>query len=257
MDFHIEDHGTGPAILFIHAGVADSRMWRDQLGLSGYRTIAFDKRGFGRTPWVPRPYSDTEDCLAVLDYLGVESAIMVGCSMGGATALDLAVNHADRVDALVLVGAFPSGWEPPGGFEDTPLEQEAADAAEARDYDLVVDIDYRMWLVGYGRDELAVDPAHKILFYDMDARPVRSEAERQEYHMGRGTPINERLDDIDVPALVVVGAHDEPVLLEAAGYMAARLGETEAVIVPGAAHLPSLEQPGEFNRLLGAFLDAI
>ena len=255
MDIHIEDNGSGPAVLFIHAGVADSRMWRGQL-LPGYRTVTFDKRGFGETQWIPGPFSDTDDSLAVLDATGIDSATIVGCSMGGATALDLAINHPDRVDALVLVGAYPSGWEPPGGFDETPLEEEAAAAAAAQDFDRVVEIDYLMWVVGYGRDEAGIDPAHRELFFDMDARPVRTQTEREEYQTGFRTRLNDHIDSIDVPTLVMVGAHDEPVLIAAAGYLASRLSDDAALIIPDAAHLPSMERPEEFNRLLLAFLDA-
>ena len=91
-------------------------MWRDQLGLDGLRTITFDKRGFGRTPLPPEPFSDTADAIEILDHLEVHSAIIVGCSMGGETALDLAIRHLERVKALVLIGAIPNGWEPDDGW---------------------------------------------------------------------------------------------------------------------------------------------
>ncbi len=254
MDFHIIDEGSGPPILFIHAGVADSRMWNHQIGLDGFRTIAFDKRGYGKTPWVPGPYSDTDDCLAVLDQLGIASATIVGCSMGGGTALDLAIHHKDRVDKLVLVGAFPAGWEPPDGWEDVPLEAEAQAAAEAGDIDRVVEIDYQMWMVGYGRDESEVDASLKDLFIDMDRTPAKTEAERNEHQTGFQTRPNPHLDEIEAATLVVVGAYDEPILVDAAKYMAERLSDRRAVIIPDAAHLPSLEQPEAFNEALLEFL---
>ena len=64
---YYEAAGRGPAILFIHAGVADSRMWRGQMEIDGHRSIVFDQRGFGKTTWVPGPYSNRADSLAVLD----------------------------------------------------------------------------------------------------------------------------------------------------------------------------------------------
>lgn len=259
MDFHIESAGEGRAVLFLHAGVADSRMWVDQLGEFSrtHRVIAFDKRGFGKTPWKPEPFSDTEDSVAVLDQVGVDSAVVVGCSMGGATALDLAVTHPDRVNGLVLVGTFPSGWEPPDGFEDNPLEEEATVALREGDLERLVNIDLRMWLVGYGRSDDDIDPRVKELFRSMDRIPVQSEAERNEHQRGFGRNLNEHLNEIDVPTLIVVGAHDEPVLLQAADYLAERLSDHPAVIIEDAAHLPSLEQPQRFNAVIRDFLASI
>ena len=255
MEFHIIDEGEGPAILFIHAGVADSRMWEDQIGLNGFRTIAFDKRGYGKTPGPRGPFSDTTDSLTVLDQAGVDSAVVVGCSMGAATALDLTLDHADRVERLVLVGGFPSGWMPPDGWEEVPLEAEAAKAEEAGDFERVVEIDYLMWLVGYGRSEDAINPEHKELFFDMDRTPVQTQAERMEHHQGFGRDHNARLKEISVPSLIVVGEHDEPLLVDAAHHMASELEAGPAIVIPDAAHLPSMEQPEAFNEALVSFLN--
>jgi pimeloyl-ACP methyl ester carboxylesterase len=257
MHFHIEDVGQGQALLFIHAGVADSRMWSGQMGLEGYRTVAFDQRGFGQTPWDPGDYSDTDDALAVLDELGIESAVIVGCSMGASTAMNLAIHHSQHVDGLVLVGAFPSGWEPEDGFDELPLEEEAMKAAEAGDFERLVEIEYQMFVVGHGRSAADVDPAHKELFLDMDRVPVRTEEERSQLQKGFQTRVNDHLDEIDVPTLVIVGAHDEAVLVKAAHYLAQKLEAGEPVVLDGAAHLPSMEVPDAFNDVLRAFLTSM
>lgn len=258
MHLHIESAGEGPAVLFIHAGVADSRMWADQLRefSSTHHVISYDQRGFGKTPWEPGPYSEREDALAVLDQVGADSAVVVGCSMGAGTALQLAIDHPDRVEGLVLVGAFPSGWVPEDGWEESPLEEEAERAAEEGDLERVVEIDLAMWLVGYGRSGDELDPVLKELFTDMDRVPVSTEAERNEHRIGYDKTLNEHLDQIGVPTLVVVGAHDEPLLIKAARYLAERLGGRSAVVIDGTAHLPSLERPHAFNEVLGEFLGA-
>lgn len=259
MDIHIESAGTGQALLFLHAGVADSRMWEDQLRefSKTHRVIAFDQRGFGKTAWTSDPYSDVKDSLAVLDALGIESAVVIGCSMGGGTALELAISHPERVDGIVVVGAFPGGWQPPGGFEESPLEEEAVAAFEAGDLERLVEIDLKMWLVGYGRSEDEVDPVLMDRFRDMDRVAIQSEAGRNEYRQGFSGKLDEHLDQIDVPALVMVGAHDEPLLLDAADYLAERLSDLPALVIEDAAHLPSLEQPERFNTSLKGFLSAI
>ncbi len=257
MDFHFESAGEGPALLFLHAGVADSRMWRDQMGLEGHRTIAYDRRGFGRTEWVAAPYSDRMDALSVLDQLGVASATIVGCSMGGGLALELAIEHPDRVDGLVLVGAAPSGWEPEGEFEDHPLWEQGVKAFKKGNLDRVAEIESEMWLIGYGRGADSVDPALRKLFLEMDRIPLETEDERNEYVQGYEEKHNDHLNAISAPTLVIVGGHDEPFLLQAAEYLAGRLSDQPAVVIDDTAHLPSLERPAEFNQALTAFLETL
>lgn len=257
MDFHVEDFGEGRPILFIHAGVADSRMWHGQFGLDGFRSVAYDKRGFGKTLFDPEPFSDTTDAIAVLDQVGLDSAIVVGCSMGGETALDLAIGHPDRVDALVLVAAIPNGWEPEGGWTPFQWAPEAAAASESGDLERMVEIEFLRWVVGHGRDERDIDPETRDLFYEMDRIGLATEDERDIHQTGFDTNLDELLGDVICSTLVMVGAHDEPVFIEAAHYLASRLSDRNAVVIPGAAHLPSMEQPDTFNRELLAFLGQI
>lgn len=251
---YYESVGAGPPILFIHAGVADSRMWRGQMGIEGHRTIVFDQRGFGKTAWVPGPYSNRADCLLVLDHLGVDEAALVGCSNGGEAAMQLAIVAPTRVSHLILVGASPSGWEPESGWTDDPLWDEAGAAAEAGDLDQIAAIEARLWLAGPGRRIEDLDQRLVELFREMDRIPIRTETERDRHVEGLRPSTNDQLGSIDAPTLVVVGEHDLPDLHMAARYLADRLSEQDHVTIPGAAHLPPLERPDEFNAVLKAFL---
>ncbi|MEX1092131.1 MAG: alpha/beta hydrolase, partial [Acidimicrobiia bacterium] len=93
--------GEGKPVVFIHAGVADSRMWLPQLEAvpDGYRYVAHDERGFGRTEVGDTQFSSHRDALSLMDSLGIESAVLVGCSMGGGVALDVAIVAPERVSA--------------------------------------------------------------------------------------------------------------------------------------------------------------
>ena len=253
---YYETHGSGPAVLFIHAGVADSRMWRDQMGLAGYQSIVFDQRGYGQTEWVAEPYSNRVDALAVLDHLGIDRAVMVGCSNGGEAAMQLALIAPERVSALVLSGAAPRGWEPEGGWDESTW-QEALAALQAGDFDRAVDIDAEMWLAGPSRSIHRVDPGLVTLFKEMDAGPTATGAERDQHVTTLEPPTNEQLDRIDVPTLVIVGEHDFPDLHEAAAYLAERLSDRPAVVMEDTAHLPSMERPHEFNTVISGFLAAL
>ena len=256
MDLHIDSAGEGPAVLFLHAGVADSRMWRGQMELPGYRSVVFDQRGFGKTPWVPGPYIDWRDSVAVLDSLGIEDVTVVGCSIGGAIALHLALAVPERVHGLVLVGAAASGWDPVGGWLEDSLELEAMAAGKAGDLDRVVELEAAIWLAGVGRTLEDIDPELVELFIDMDRVPAATETERHSMVEAFGLT-NDRLDEIASPTLVIVGEHDQPDLIESAHYLSSRLSDQPALVIREAAHLPSLEQPETFNAALVAFLDSL
>ena len=99
--------------MLLHAGVGDRRLWDGQVdALAGqYKVIRPDLRGFGQSPLPGGPFSHVEDVRALLDHLGVERAAVVGNSFGGRVALDFALVHPERTDALVLVAAALTGYE--------------------------------------------------------------------------------------------------------------------------------------------------
>ena len=108
-----ESRGTGPAIAFIHAGIADSRMWEPHwTSFAGWHRLArLDLAGFGRTPIERLPLTHARDVAGLIDELEISAAGVVGASMGGRVALELAVGRPDLVRALVLVGAGLPGVE--------------------------------------------------------------------------------------------------------------------------------------------------
>lgn len=256
---YYETSGEGPAVMFVHAGIADSRMWRSQMTslADGRQMVSFDQRGFGRTNWVPGPYADRRDVVSVMDYLGIESAVIVGCSLGGAISMHVALESPDRVDGLVLVGAMARGWEPVDGWTASPLEDEALAAMQAGDIERALELEAQMWVVGYGRTGDDVSTEAIELVKEMDRAPLLSEQERNSFVEPFEPPIDQQLDDINVPTLVVVGEYDEMLLIESAEYLAGRLSTKESVVIRGAAHLPSLEQPDDFNEVLRSFLDGM
>src|SRR5436853_2615570 len=106
---YFEDSGgPGPAVVFMHGFLMDQTMFDPQVAAlaPSYRCVRFDARGFGQTEWDGRPFSlyDTvEDCIALMDHLGIERAAIVGMSQGGYAALRLALRHPEWVKALVLM----------------------------------------------------------------------------------------------------------------------------------------------------------
>ncbi|HEX8353421.1 MAG TPA: alpha/beta hydrolase, partial [Pyrinomonadaceae bacterium] len=116
---YYETAGRGPAVVLLHGGLNDSRLWDEQMGplSKRFRVVRYDLRGFGRSNAEPVEFWPTEDLRALLDFLKIEKATLVGLSLGGIVAADFALEHPARVDRLILVG--------PGlrGYKATPDEK--------------------------------------------------------------------------------------------------------------------------------------
>lgn len=249
--------GEGADVLLLHAGVADRRAWAplvERLAPTN-RCISFDARGYGETTYEPEPFNRVGDALAVLDATGSRRAILVGNSMGGRTALDLAIAHPDRVGALVLVCPAISGM--PEG-EDSP-EVQAVDARlqaarGAGDLAELNRIEARFWLDGInGGDESRVTGAVRELFLDMNGRALAAADPGEE---NGDIDAWEQLEQVAVPTLVVVAELDYPVFTENAAIAAGRLPNARLVRLDAAAHLPVLEADETCLRAITEFVAA-
>jgi 3-oxoadipate enol-lactonase len=256
MSLHSEVGGDGPALVLVHAGICDSRMWDPQWATFGrdHRTIRHDLRGFGRSPLTPGPFSHARDLAALLDRLGVERAALVAASFGGQVAMELAVARPDLVEALVVAGpSLPDhDWsEPVRAY----LAAEEA-ALERGDLDAAVEANLRMWVDGPGRTPQAVDPAVRERVRQMQRRAFELQLPFMEDDEEEDMVPDwvERLGEIRAPALLLVGEHDVADIHATAARLARRLPRASATTIPGAAHLPSMERPADFDARVLAFL---
>jgi pimeloyl-ACP methyl ester carboxylesterase len=248
--------GTGAPIVFLHAAVADRRMWRPQLnGLSvNNRAIAYDRRGFGETRAERQEdFSPVADLMAVIDALANDTpAILVGCSQGGRIALDAALRHPSRVRALVLiapgVSGAPEAVYPP---EIKDLMARLADAEHVGDLDQINAIKARVWLDGPLADAGRIIGGARKLFLEMNAIALRSPPTGANLDVA---PAFDRLGEISVPSLVICGDLDFPHIQDRSRHIATMLNGTHHVLV-GTAHLPSLERPTDVTDLLMTFIN--
>ena len=248
--------GEGPAVLFTHAGIADHRMWGPQLEpfvAAGHRVVRWDIRTFGLTTSDATPFSTRADLLAILDHLGLERAAFVGCSMGGGVTLSFAIEHPERVGALVLIAPGVAGFD----AEPTPVERAAFDEGEAayqaKDWAAAADVDVRIWVDGVGQGPERVDPRVRELVRTMCLDTYRLDFPDAE-HLGLQPPAAERLDSVRAPTLLLLGELDVSGCAAAIGFLAAGIEGSRRVDFPNATHLPNLEQPEAFNRVVLEFL---
>jgi len=246
--------GAIPVVL-LHAGVTDRRMWDPQwAGLASLRdAVRLDLRGFGESDRPPTVALDPAgDVVGTLDNLGVTSCHLVGSSFGAGVAVEVALSRTGLVRSLLLA--------PPGGSlltERTPaLAAFAAaenDAVARGDLDAAVEANVDTWVVGEGRTVADVDPAVTASVrvmqrraFDIDSAWGGLDLEQVELD----PPAAERYAEVTQPVLLVVGRHDLDTVQRAADGLEAGLPQVRRVDRPDAAHLPSMEEPEAFLRLL-------
>ncbi len=237
-----ESTGNGDPVLLIHAGVTDRRSWRSltERLAPDHRVVAYDQRGYGETTYTPEPWSPVADAVAVLDAAGIDRAAVVGCSMGGGVAIDLALEHPERVSRLALIAPSISGapWLETYPEPVSTLEKRLDAAEEADDLAEVNRLEAWIWLDGPAAPEGRVGGAIRELFLDMNAHALANPEPGEKL---RPAPAWDRLDRIAVPVLLLAGEYDLPDLLPVCQGAVERLPDARLVELPGVAHLPHLE----------------
>jgi 3-oxoadipate enol-lactonase len=256
---HHEVAGAGPPVVLIHEGICDSRMWDPQWESfqRSHRVVRLDLRGFGHSAYVPGKYSHPADVIALLNALRLGPATLVGVSLGGGTALQVAVARPDLVSALVLVGSGIRGHEWSDDIKRTWEEEEAA--FERGDLDAAVEVNLRTWVDGPHRSPDEVDPAVRLKVGEMQRRALELYAEGGDAAVEEALvpDIGERLGEIPVPTLVLVGELDLPDMHTIAARLEREIPGARGATIAGAAHAPTMERPDEFRDLVLEFLDEV
>ena len=254
---YYEVAGEGQPILMVHAAIASKSMWDDQFEFFArrYTVVRYDRRGYGQSLPVAGAYQSHEDMRALLDFLNLDHAILMGSSMGGGACMNFALAYPDRTDALIMVGSAPGGfayddWSP------SPLDEEMEAALETGDLERANEAAMKLFVDGQGRAPDQVDPTLRQKVYDMNMIALRN-GPSMGNEVPLPTPAAERLAELHLPALIVMGDLDEEYIDRAAAFMAANIAGARAIVMPGTAHLPNMEFPAEFNAHVQAFLDSL
>ncbi len=231
VSIHYAIYGRGSAVIFLHGGLADADYWGDQVpAVAAHHTvILMDSRGHGRSTRGARPYGYdlmADDVVALMDFLKIVKADIVGWSDGGIIGIDLAMRYKDRVGKVFAFAANTVTSGVKDGVEKNPTfaafierarhEYEAL-SATPKEYDAFVDQITKMWA----------------------EQPNWSDAQ---------------LKAIDAPILVVDGDHDEAIKREHTEYIAAAIPHSGLLILPDVSHFAFLQDPGLFNFAILHFL---
>jgi pimeloyl-ACP methyl ester carboxylesterase len=252
-----ESHGSGsPDVLMIHAGVTDQRSWHHVIDrLPGHRCLTYDQRGYGRTTYAAEnDWSQVGDAVAVLDAYDVDSAIVIGCSMGGRGALHLALTHPDRVSALVLIAPAVTGGPAEEYEREVQVLSDASDEAwEREDVDEIDRIDALVWLDGPRAPERVQGEA-RDLFLEMNRTAIEADEPGERREDARAW---DRLGEITVPTLLMIGDLDLQYLKDQAAHAATEMPDARLVHLPGVAHLPHLEADETTLDQIAAFVGSV
>ncbi|MCI4333429.1 MAG: alpha/beta hydrolase [Thermoplasmata archaeon] len=256
-----EEAGRGRPIVLLHEGIADRRMWNREFPLlaRSHHVVRYDFRGYGGSPPASSKFSPVRDLSTLLDSLHMTRPLIVGPSMGGKIALDLALAFPDRVGALLLIAPGYSGMDydhVPGGkatFErDETLSKAAADAWAAGKLDQATEHLRQLWAS-------SVTGAARELFETMvreNAPEVFGERSGG-YETPVGPPAAARLNEIQLPTRILVGDRDNPVMPHCANFLARGISGATVQLVPGADHLLNLSRPDAFDAAVAAFDESL
>lgn len=246
--------GAGEPVVLIHGFTLDTRMWDDQFApfAERYRVVRYDARGFGQSA-VPdeAPYTHADDLAALLGHLSIPSAAIIGLSMGGGIAINFALAYPEMTRALIPVDSVLGGhrwsdeWNERFGHIGHTAHTASVEAAKAE------------WLA---------DP----LFAPANERPDVAARLRQmvmdysgwnwmhrDPHRSQEPPAAERLTQIAVPTLVLLGERDLPDFHAVADTVTRQVSGARKVVLPGVGHMANMEAPEPFNAAVLGFLAEI
>lgn len=245
-----EVRGEGLPLILLHDGLVSSGTWDDQMPAFArlFRTVRYDRRGYGRSEAAKQAFSDVDDLHAVLDSLKIDRAVLVGCSNGAKLAVDYTLAHPERVGSLVLVGPVVSGLPYSEHFQRRGLENFRPMFRDKNADGLIEAWVQDRYILGpdstRARErlrELLKGSPNPLINRGIESRAPES-------------PAVGRLSEVKVPALILVGESDIPDVHAHAGALEAGIQGSRRVVIPGAGHLIHLEKPDLFNETVLTFL---
>ena len=250
--------GEGEPLVLIHSGLGHLGMWDDQMPVfsQGYRVVRYDVRGWGRSQGPLSGYSDHTDLRELLRQLGIERAAVLGCSSGGGIAIDFTLAYPEMVSGLVAVAPSVSGYKLKPDELMTQMRSATYEAFEAGDKGLAAELTAQIWFDGPGRGPGDVDPAARKRAFDM-IRSTFELPDRQAHPESLEPPAARRLAQINAPCLLIIGDQDVAPMAATVNILETKIPGAKKMVVQGAAHLPNMEKPEEFNRIVLEFLDGI
>ncbi|WP_028596657.1 alpha/beta fold hydrolase [Paenibacillus assamensis] len=248
MDLYYEVHGEGEPVVLVHSGAADIRDWAfvTPILAKKYQVITFDGRGCGQSPAPIEPANYVEDLHAILDYLQLDQATIVGHSIGGRIATDFALTYPHRVTKLVLVAPALSGFQHSEVFTKNMLDIQAA----SPNVDKMIEISLNNCIY-----RLVLASPQREYFIDMHRSNMLKMFHWNTWEsVWPQPPAIERLEQLSAPTCFIIGTEDSSDLHQIAEHFQA-VPDIRFVEMNGVDHKPTLTHPEELSRHILEFLE--
>ncbi|MHA2181982.1 MAG: alpha/beta fold hydrolase [Promethearchaeota archaeon] len=245
--------GEGHPLVLIHGGLMDRRMWDHQFNLfaKDYKVIRYDLRGYEKSDVPKDKFSHIDDLYQLLQFLNIDKTYILGLSLGGMIAIDFTLEHPDIVDALITVSSALNGY-PYADAEDFESRFLAIyKAAKEEGLDKAIELLMELpFFVPVEHDVRTVQKMRTLIKENFETW-----SKDQELYVWTSPPAIERLIEIKVPTLVVVGDHDVTDILGVADTLTNEIPGAKKVVIRGAGHHVNMEKPKEFDRIVINFLN--
>jgi pimeloyl-ACP methyl ester carboxylesterase len=244
--FYIDTGGSGVPVVLLHPATGSVRVWEYQIPAftaAGYRVIAFDRRGWGRTvveSSPPQAAAAADDLLALIDSLGIQRIHLIGSAAGGFVAFDFALSFPERLRSLVVANSV-------GGLQD-PEFLEMGRRIRPPQFDALPPEVREV-----GPSYRAAHPEGTQRWADLE-KVSRPEGPRAPAQPLRNRITFSQLESIKVPALLITGGADMFAPPPIQQSFAAHMKGAQTLVVPEAGHSTYWEQPEQFNRAVIDFI---
>ncbi len=255
---YFELEGHGPALVMIHGGLVNNHLWDDQFDYfvhHGYQVLRYDVRGFGQSSIPDRSFSHHEDLKLLLDSLGLDQVTVMGLSMGGSIAIDFTLAFPEKVKALIPVAAGLSGYKIQSEVSQQ-MNQQIHAAYDSGDKAQAVELSLQLWTDGPARAHSHIDPIVREKVRVMTTEVFNIPDYDNSLLQPLTPPALDRLGEIRVPTLFIVGDQDVPDILDIADIVTSKVPNANKAVITNTAHHLNLERPAEFNHIVLDFLKA-
>jgi 3-oxoadipate enol-lactonase len=251
-ELYYEVGGEGQPLVLLHDGLLDRRVWDDQFAAFArlYRTIRYDRRGYGKSSVPDRSFSDVSDLYRLLRHLGTDEAYLLGISNGGKVALEFSLEHPGMVAALVLVGSSL------GGYRLSEEKQRRVSEILSVARELGAEAGVEAWMEDPFYPPAQDNPAARERVRRIAGENLPRLLSTPDLREEPNPPTIESLSRIVAPTLIVVGERDDSDNREIASILASWLPRSEKKVFAGCGHLVNLELPEEFYSVVADFLNA-
>jgi len=242
--------GAGRAVVFIHGGLSDGRLWDDQVDqfAKHFSVVRYDLRGFGKSAFPTTPFSHIDDLYALLKFLNLNKVTIVGLSLGGTIGLDFTLEHPDMVDALVLASSGLRGHPEARNSQSAQVSKIAEE--QGREKAIEGWLDHPFFASGKGNKRFQLRMRTMLTdnyrFWGPTPSPIIINYP--------SPPTIDRLSAVKVPTLVIVGEKDASNIRAIGETLAAKITNARKVVIAGAGHHLNMEKPKRFNRIVLRFL---